>query len=116
MPESLANMLSVLTGRRRMPGDPLVDPPAAPVPAWMKWVSAVWIVNFAAFVLIAAYLGGDALNGYAKDGHYFLAMHGHTFEVSRGVFLYSKWHAISLIASLAILMPLSYVVKRRSAR
>ena len=116
MLESITNMMSVLTGRRRMPGDPLVDPPAPPLPVWMKWVSGVWIVNFAAFVLIATYLGGDALNGYAKDGHYFLAMHGHTFEVSRAVFLYSKWHAISLIASLAILMPLSYGVKRRSAR
>jgi hypothetical protein len=30
------------------------------------------LANFAAFMVGAIYLGGDALNGKAVDGHYFL--------------------------------------------
>ena len=54
-------------------------------------------VNFAVFISIDIYLGGDALNGYAKDGHYFLGSHGAYTEVSRFVWTYSYWHTISVI-------------------
>jgi hypothetical protein len=54
------------------------------------------ILNFACFVIIGLYLGGDALNGYAKDGHYFLDSHGRLTEVSSGVWTYSYYHAISV--------------------
>jgi len=30
------------------------------------------ILNIGAFIAVATYLGGDALNGRIKDGHYFL--------------------------------------------
>ena len=33
---------------------------------------AVGILNFFAFAAASIYLGGDAVNGYQKDGHYFL--------------------------------------------
>ena len=53
-------------------------------------------VNFAVFITIDIYLGGDALNGYAKDGHYFLCSHGRYTEVSGAVWTYSYYHAISM--------------------
>lgn len=116
MLSSLTNMLLIINGKRRGPGDPLVSPPAPQVPTWMKWAAGIWIANFFAFTLGAGYLGGDAISGYAKDGHYFLALHGHAHEVSRSVFLYSKWHAISAIASFAILFPAALMLKRRAVR
>jgi hypothetical protein len=60
---------------------------------------ALCIANFVAFVLIASHIGGDAINGYAANGHYYLRNHAIFTEVSRPVFLYSKWHAISLLVT-----------------
>ena len=116
MPESFLNMLSSLAAKPRGPGDPLVDPPTLQGPLWMKAIALLWFTNFFAFTAIAMYLGGDAINGYVKDGHYFLAMHGHAVEVSRDMFTYSKWHAIVTLASFVILVPLSLAMKRRAAR
>jgi hypothetical protein len=53
-------------------------------------------VNFAGFSIGTLYLGGDAVNGSAVGGHYFLSNHGHLTEVSRSIFTYSKWHARSV--------------------
>jgi hypothetical protein len=113
---SLSTMLLTLTTKRRGPGDPLVSPPQPKGPAWMKWAAGVWIANFLAFALTATYLGGDAINGYVREGHYFLAAHGRAFEVSPTLFLYSRWHAISVIGSFVILFPLALALKRRSLR
>ncbi len=59
-------------------------------------LGVVALTNFAAFVLIAMHLGGDAINGHEEGGRYFLANHGQLTEVSRSTFLYSTWHAISV--------------------
>lgn len=114
--DSLTNALLIINGKRRGPGDPLVSPPAPKIPVWLKWAAGIAVVNFFAFVSIATYLGGDAINGYVKDGHYFIAAHGHAYEVSRTVFVYSKWHAIITIATFLILISLSTTLKRRAAR
>jgi hypothetical protein len=111
--------LVALTGKRkRQPGDPLVDPPGPPIPLWMKCVGAIWIANFVVFVLVAQYLGGSALNGYARDGHYFLGQHsqGPFVEVSRDVFLYSKWHSIALFVSMIAVVLIHFAQKRRFGR
>ena len=57
------------------------------------------LVNFASFIIVDQYLGGDALNGYTKDGHYFLCNHGWHTEVSRAVWTYSYYHAISIVVT-----------------
>jgi hypothetical protein len=54
------------------------------------------MLNFLVFWLLALHLGGDALNGKAEAGHYFLMSHGDYTEVSEEVFNYSRWHAYSL--------------------
>lgn len=59
-------------------------------------IIALALVNFVSYVLIAAQLGGDAINGLARDGHYYLMSHGAYTEVSETVFTYSRWHAYSL--------------------
>lgn len=60
------------------------------------WIA---IVNFVVFVAIAVPLGGDALNGMSRDGHYYLMQHGTYTEVSRPVFIYSTIHALSLFVT-----------------
>jgi hypothetical protein len=50
------------------------------------------VVNFAVFWLVALYLGGDAVNGKAEGGRFFLGSHGRYTEVSEAVYMYSKWH------------------------
>jgi hypothetical protein len=56
-------------------------------------------VNFFSFFFVSLYLGGDALNGYARGGHYFLCSHGRYTDVSEAVWTYSHWHAISVIVT-----------------
>ena len=63
--------------------------------AWF-WIA---IVNFVVFVAIAVPLGGDALNGTARDGHYYLMQHGIYTEVSRPIFIYSTIHTLSLFVT-----------------
>jgi hypothetical protein len=55
----------------------------------------ICLINFVVFVFVAAAIGGDAINGYEEQGRYFLRAHGRATEVSRSVFIYSKWHALS---------------------
>jgi hypothetical protein len=64
------------------------------------------MVDFAAFVVVSLCIGGDAINGYIKDGYYFVCMHGSCHEVTRTVFEYSRWHAISLF----VFFPATFIV------
>ena len=68
-------------------------------------IGAIGVLNFLAFAIIATCLGGDALNGKAVDGRYFLSNHGKSTEVSEAVFTYSRIHASSIMVThpLAIL-------------
>ena len=53
------------------------------------------VPNFLAFVVISVFLDGDALNGYVRDGHFFLCAHGSCVEVSHSIWTYSYWHAVT---------------------
>ena len=57
------------------------------------------LINFFSFIFIDLYLGGDAVNGYVRDGHYFLCSHGYYTEVSRAIWTYSYWHAMSVFVT-----------------
>ncbi len=63
---------------------------------------ALTLFNFFAFIGIGAYFGGSAMNGYVRDGHYFLCAHGGCSEVSRSIWNYSCWHAVATIACFLI--------------
>ncbi len=64
-------------------------------------LAALTIVNLVAFCCASYYLGGDALNGRAQGGRFYLEIHGRSTEVSQDVYLYSKWHALSVITMVA---------------
>jgi hypothetical protein len=80
-------------------------------------VAAIWqgvcLLNFAAYVITAIILGGDAWNGRIRDGHYYLAWHGRLMEVSRAVFEFSWWHTFALWTIWAIMAVLG-VLERTS--
>lgn len=57
------------------------------------------IVNVVVFAAIAVPLGGDAISGMARGGHYYLMQHSVYTEVSRPVFIYSAIHTLSLFIS-----------------
>jgi hypothetical protein len=56
--------------------------------------------NFLLFLVECFWLGGDAFNGRASGGHYFLADHQRLTEVSRGVFLFCYCHALSVMITI----------------
>jgi hypothetical protein len=60
----------------------------------------VAVLNFLVFGLASQYLGGDALNGGVRDGHYFLCAHGECTEVTRSIWQYSYWHAIAAFGGI----------------
>ena len=67
------------------------------------------MLNFALFFGVALALGGDAVNGTVRDGHYYLMNHGKYTEVSRAVFRYSMVHTISVFVSF----PLAWIASVR---
>ena len=75
-----------------------------------RLVFFIFLLNFVAFVAIATYLGGDAVNGKVEDGRYYLygmrTEYGHKVytEVSKSVFDYSRWHIYSLCATFALVI------------
>jgi hypothetical protein len=79
------------------------------------------MLNFASFVAGSIYLGGDALNGCIKDGHYYIYGNHLTGpkvrkEVSEAVFEYSKWHGYIAFASWPVVMAAAFVVSQRRKR
>jgi hypothetical protein len=71
-----------------------------------KWIMyptvTLVIVNFFAFAVVSGYIGGDALNGYVRAGHYFLCAHGSCHEVSEAIWNYSYWHAMTAVRGIVL--------------
>ena len=86
-----------------------------PIPKWLAYtVGIIAVLNFASFLCISLYIGGDALNGRHGGGHYFLSNHGVLTEVGRTTFEYSKWHAISLFVTHPLAMIVGWLWLRTS--
>jgi hypothetical protein len=59
----------------------------------------IGIANFFWFFVESSSIGGDALNGHLRDGHYFLGSHGVYTEVSAATWNWSRAHAISVFVT-----------------
>lgn len=72
-----------------------------------KWIiistTALAFPNFIIFWLVAVSLGGDALNGYVNNNHYFVCAHGACHEVSKSIWTYSYWHASSALFGIFLI-------------
>jgi hypothetical protein len=73
-------------------------------------IGVTCLANFVVFFITAVTLGGDAINGKAEGGRFFLGNHGKLPEVSRETFNYSRYHAWSLI----ITHPMAFVAAWRA--
>lgn len=71
-------------------------------------------VNFIVFVVAIYALGGDALNGFTRDGRYYLSLKGTSTEVSRGVYLYSMAHGIGMFVMNALAVVIGFNARRRA--
>jgi hypothetical protein len=78
-------------------------------------VFLLWVVNFSAYVVVANWLGGDAVNGHAEAGRYFLGGH-QTTEVSRAVFEFSRWYTYILWVHGAVTCVSAIIQSRANKR
>jgi len=82
-------------------------------PKWALRAGFIFgLINFTVFFIIAAGIGGDAINGHAESGHFFLSNHGRLTEVSHSVFLYSQCHVLSQAVTWPITMICAYLLYR----
>jgi hypothetical protein len=66
-------------------------------------IALVWMGNFFWFVAESQQLGGSALNGgFVRDGHYFLALHGTSTEVTRAVWERVRLHELTVLVTLPL--------------
>ena len=79
----------------------------------------IGLTNFVVYATVYAIIGGDAQNGgISKDGTYFVRGHhvhrlqGYEQEVSRGVWIYSYIHSISIWPSIATVLLAMLVLAR----
>lgn len=66
--------------------------------------AVIALVNFTAFLVVSAHLGGDALNGYIRDGHFFLCAHGICTQVNSRLWHYSYYHAVATICLMLLVV------------
>ena len=70
---------------------------------WLPWIALIVVIvgmgNFVWFLAESSALGGDALNGYVRDGHYFVISHGTATEVSQAQWEGSRAHAVGTIGT-----------------
>lgn len=72
---------------------------------------AVGAINFLAFIIGAAVLDGDAMNGKTENGRYYVAYKGKYTEVSKSVFTYSRWHVYSVWVTFPIAMLCGFLLE-----
>jgi hypothetical protein len=68
-------------------------------------IVAMALYGVVTFVAETQHLGGDALNGYVQDGHYYVADHGRYTEVTAEQWELSRAHTIRML----VLQPLAVV-------
>lgn len=85
----------------------------------LLWIIALGLANFVLYTLTYWYLGGDAANGYVEQsqyhlrGHFIWALAGKSSgPVSRGIWLYSYIHSISIWPTIAAVLVSMLVLAR----
>ena len=74
------------------------------------------VLNFFVFFVESLRLGGDALNGYRQDGHWFLGAHGQYREVTEYVWNWSRFHAMSLFVTHPLAILAAWMAARERKR
>ncbi len=83
------------------------------------WLIFGGVLNLTAYTAVYAYIQGDAINGYVRDGQYYVRGHflkfgpeGEENKVSAGVWVYSYFHSMSIIPTcVAMIVPLMILAR-----
>jgi len=81
-------------------------------------VITLGVANFVAYTVSYWYVGGDAHNGEIRDGVYYVRGHflhgaaGAEQPVSRGLWIYSYIHSISIWPSIALVLISNMILAR----
>lgn len=83
------------------------------------WVIGLGLVNFVSYTVSYAYIGGDAPNGKIENGQFYIKGHflrhgtrGHETPVSKGVWMYSYIHSISIWPTIGSVLCAMLVLAR----
>lgn len=74
------------------------------------WVILIGLANFLAYTIIYMYIGGEAINGCVQDMGKSAGVHQYRYvlqsqqTVSKGMFIYSGIHSISVWVTVAAIM------------
>jgi hypothetical protein len=83
----------------------------------LPWLALAAVVvgfaNFFWFMIESTRLGGDALNGFVRDGQYFVTSRGSATEVDRATYEWSRFHSVSVFVTHPLaLAGMGYLVLR----
>jgi polyferredoxin len=85
------------------------------------WIIFLGLVNFVSYTIVYGYIGGDAKNGYIQGVQYFVRGHfihlsnnlaGLDTPVSRGTWIYSYVHSISIPPTMAAIVLCTLILAR----
>lgn len=85
------------------------------------WVIFLGLTNFVSYAMMYWYIGGDAKNGVIRNGVYYIRGHhlrhhagefGRESPVSRGVWIYSYIHSISIWPTIAAVLVSMFFLAR----
>lgn len=87
------------------------------IPGWLAYaIGVIALINFIVFAAGTVYFGGDSLSGFQADGQYFLANKRQLTQVSRAVFEYSRWQALSLLVTHPLALVVGWYLWKRQSR
>jgi hypothetical protein len=70
-----------------------------------KYITIFALAYFFLFVVFSIIIGGDALNGFIEQGHYYVTSHGKNTEVSKFIWYLSRIQAIAVF----VIMPIGMI-------
>jgi hypothetical protein len=76
----------------------------AALPYLAALITVIGIGNFVWYLGETLQFGGSALSGFARNGHYYLALHGSYTEVSQAVWEHIRMHEISILLSVPLVI------------
>jgi len=74
------------------------------------WIIGLGLLNFLAYTIMYAYIGGDAPNGKVLEGAFYVRGHflrdaaGQASEVSKGVWIYCYAHSVSIWPTIGLVL------------
>ena len=83
---------------------------------YLRILFYAFFTNSIIFGIETSVLGGGAINGLIRDGHYFLATNGRLTAVGANVYTYVLWHERIVLATYPLMMLSFWLAQRLRKR